>query len=225
MDTTPSAHVDRKAPAVMAALDPVGNENSTPGPPGLSAGRGFRAVPVAAQAQPIALGDTQQVRAEKHAGPGSPDPRRNDHARDGYLAGDTEAATMPVQYVNVSEPVVKQHVEQPPARARQGWTGDDPARAATFRRAYVMRPFDQWAAQHPGSVEKAALARPLAASSPDYPELVGGLPGAMGTAGSARAGFTLSRNTFRLVPRPWDAGFLVPEVPADAVATHGRAFR
>jgi hypothetical protein len=94
--------------------------------------------------------------------------------------------------------------QAPPARPRQGFTGDDPARAAESQRAYFIRPFDQWASYGAGPVEKIGQDNPTAARPPERGRLIGGLPSPGGDAGTGMEAVGPQPNTFRRVPRAWD---------------------
>lgn len=232
----PDAHTSSARPSGMTGIDLEGDEYATPPADQPRILRGFRA-PAVAQTDPdIALGDKQSNRAAAHASKGSPDPRRTETALSGHQSGESSRfKPMDEHYVNVRENVTIEP-EAAPTRPRAGWTGDDNTRTARFQHAHVMRPFDKGIAEHPGAVTKAGQPAPLAARPPERDALVGGLPSPMGSGSSKRAGIGVQPNSFRLMPRAWDALAINtggPAVsasnpdPAQAAASHSarRGFR
>lgn len=121
-------------------------------------------------------------------------------------------------------------LDNPPARARQGFTGTDAQahdRPSLVRRAFTLALFDQWAAQHPAPVDKKPLSAPRAYTNRDYPALAGGRanPGASSSANSAASGAmpAVVAPLGRDMPRPWTEQAEVTRKAVSAPA--GRRFR
>lgn len=215
---TPDAHNNTGAPAGMAVFDQDGDEFSLPAHYVAGSGRSFRAGHQAPQAAPIALSDPMGRRAAEHLDRGAPDRRRQDKELSGHPSGESARfAPVPVEYVNERVPVTIAP-ETAPERPRQGFTGADPTRAAQLQHAHVMRPFDQGIAQHPVDVVKAEQASPRAHVMPNRGDLAGGFPSASGQTGTQRAGIGPQPNTFRLMPKPWDALVINTGGPAASTA-------
>lgn len=232
----PELHTTTAAPAGLGH-DLNGDEYETPPADQPRVIRGFRAPAIAPAAPAIALGDKQSTRAAEHASTGSPDPRRTEDELSGHASGESSRfQPMPVDHVNVRQAVAIAP-EPPPARARQGWTGEDNTRAAVYQHAHVMRPFDKAiGVDHPGELDKVPQPAPLAARPPERDALAGGLPFAGGSASSRREGIGVQPNSFRLLPKAWDALALNTGGPAVTPSTpdpaqvaasraRGRSFR
>lgn len=231
----PDAHTGRAAPTAMEGIDQDGTEIPAVSRVGLFSGFGWRARQTKGPAPRIALGDTMTERAGEHANAGKPDPRRTETELTGHPSGESRRfAPMVEDYTNERRDVAIAP-EAPPARPRQGWTGDDNTRAARYTVAFLMRPFDKAIAEHPGPIIKDEARSPQAATPPNRDPLKGGLPSPMGSAGTAAEGVGPTPNTFRLMPRRWDALVVNTGGPAAtgsndpaqdaAAAARGRSFR
>jgi hypothetical protein len=225
-------HDNGAAPAISGTLDLDGTEYGETGsyaPAGSV--RSFRLSSSGQSGATSATGPDldadKHERADDHAGHGRPDPRRD---RDTTVApGDTTA------YRNQRTAVVLTP-EDPPARARQGWTGADPTRIAQALRPIVQRPFDKGIADHPRAL-RTDQPSPLA-SRPrmGLGDVSGGQPFAGGQTGTQTAGVGPQPNSFRILPQAWDAllvntgGAAVSESDPDpaytaAAAQAGRRWR
>lgn len=175
--------------------------------------RGWRArVYSTAAAVPVepATESTGDQLAAAHARPGHPDPNDRElwdaGAQAGYPVTPPEQAAMATQLVN--DPAGLNVVTPAPApvRPRQGFTGDDNTREAKRPFWSFLRPFDKWAAEHPGGVDKHPEAGPTASIPPTYAyDVVGGVPapgGGVASPGVTPAG--TQPNSVRLLPRAWD---------------------
>lgn len=187
----PNVHESRTAPEISGVLDLDGTEQlglTSTAP--VSPVRGFRAV------------STGESFADDlaHGSAGEADHRRGSVT----VLADPGQETIPADHTNGQSLVVINH-KAPPVRPRQGFTGDDPARAATYRRPLVMRLFDKLIADHNTGIDKVQLASPLAARSREYGDLVGGQPFAGGSTGTQKEGIGIQPNTFRVLPDQWDA--------------------
>lgn len=204
----PDAHASTTAPEAQRGVDQVGEEyGAAPARSGLFSAFStrLRARPQDSPRPAIALGDTQTSRAGEHMHRGKPDPRRQDKELNGHVSGESSRlAPAVVDYVNTRRDV-DITPETPPERPRQGWTGADNTRAARFQIAHVLRAFDKNIADHPEDVIKAEFSSPRAATPPNRAALSDSFPSPMGSASTATAGVGVQRNTFRLLPRPWDA--------------------
>ena len=163
-----------------------------------------------------------------HVGPGDPDARA--------LYGNPQQAGNPGHAPDAFAPQAEAiHNEQhganvidsqtAPARARQGFTGEDNTRAAVQGRWLFGRLFDQWAEQRLGAVDKAPAAHLTAARPPTFGEdVAGGLPSPGGRwRARGMEGVGIQPNSVRLLPRPWDEqlvndGSAVPGIDQAAVA-------
>lgn len=216
--TSSAAHAVPTAPELAGQLDLDGTEYPLPADDAPAPGRrSFRSpgqMSGHAAADVSSISDEKSARSGEHLTRGAQDTRR------GYSpsAPDPAVAPSPEQYVNQREAVALTP-EAPPPRFRGGWTGADPARPALSQRAYLLRPFDKSMAEHPGRVTHADMPAPLAARPPVYGDLAGGLPGAMGRTGTERQGIGTRPNTFRLLPKAWDALALNTGGPAVTSAT------
>lgn len=187
-----SDHLNRSAPAESGVLDLDGTEQAglTSTAPGRSV-RGFRA---------CSAGDPY-AETESHSERGNPDPRRGD-----FTALPTPGQEpIPIHYDN-SLSLVVVDPRQAPERPRQGFTGADPARPATFRRPLMLRLFDKLMSDHGAGGDKVALGSPHAfIDRQSLGDLAGGQPSAAGSAGTQREGIGPQPNTFRVLPDQWDA--------------------
>lgn len=95
----------------------------------------------------------------------------------------------------------RQAAPDPP---RAGSTGADPARPSQVPRWLFFRLFDQGIAQRLGE-QKIALASPLASTpishANDTPD---GVPNPGGAGSTGMQPISAQRNSFRLIPTPWD---------------------
>lgn len=227
-------HDTRTAPELAGALDLDGTEMAAmvENAPGGSV-RGFRAQGAgwSAPTDVPAVDDAKGARADSHAGTGSPDDRRGATT----VLAEQSHYPMHVEYQNQRRAVVVTP-EDPPARPRGGSTGADATRAAQYLRPILMRPFDKGIAEHPGQVLKVEQAGPLASRSKDLGDIAGGQPFAGGSTGTQRAGVGPGRNSFRIMPKAWDALLVdtggpavTPENPDPAYSAAarqaGRSFR
>jgi hypothetical protein len=87
-----------------------------------------------------------------------------------------------------------------------------------------MRPFDKGMAEHPGQLEKAYMSAPLATTSKHLTDLPDAEPFAGGSTGTQVAGVGPGRNSFRIMPRPWDALLVNTGGPAVTAATPDPAY-
>lgn len=219
----PGAHSDRTAPAGQGDVDQRGNEfgfvvDETVGPMPL---RGFRAngKVFGGTAQDVASLDTKgDDLAELHHERGSRDKRRTDEQERGNARGEIGHESARELWDN-SRRRVEFIPEAPPARARQGWTGEDPARPSMMFRPTMLRPFDKAIAEHPGAVDKIPQPAPRAATSRFAPAIQQPLPSPGGWFATLRAGIGPTRARARIIPTPW-ADKLVQE-PAPAGAPRG----
>ncbi len=216
-------HMDPRVPAVAAEVDDVAPIAFVHAPGIYDRVRAFRGTGPRAEYPPErALEATLDHRAEAHLDDGEPDPRRGAGTEIGH-------ALDYAQRVNRLTPAQVHH-ERPPARARQGFTGADVQphdRTPVTRRAYTIAPFDQWAAQHPGPVDKRPMPAPLARKNRDYPALSGGRPSPAGrTSSTATATATPAVRIPRprVIPRPWTEQAEASQRPTVAPA-RGRVFR
>lgn len=221
-------HLDPRMPTVAAEVDDLGDTSTLPpGPTIFGTFRGWRASHQTPEvAQPARrLEATASDNADVHATRGHQDLRRTEG---GPAIGEHRD---PAQRVNHLTPVVL-NPEQPPARARQGFTGADPVtRPATRQHAYTLAPFDKWAAEHPGSVDKMPLTGPLASVPREVPALADGRPSPAGSAPSSllATAAPTPRLSFRAQARPWYEGASLG-APAEQPVTvadggRGRRFR
>lgn len=226
LDTVPDVHRRNAAPRDVIEL--TGDEYALTGPDsrGIFGGLRLRA----RQTQPVSpdrpqLGEPMHERIAQHAHRGRPDPRRNDTVSAGFVAGELGHEAYPEDRYN-GRLGQQMRLEKPPARPKAGFTGADPARPARFQLAVVMRPFDKLIASHASDVPKIAQPAPLASSPRQLDELKGGQPSPAGRSSDRKAGVRLSRNTVRVLPRPWDQGYIATDngQPAPA-ASRGRRFR
>lgn len=199
----PTIHETSAAPDISGLIDLDGTEygdQASTAPSGTP--RGYRA-----SSAGDAFGAT-----EAHASTGQPDPRRG-HAT---ILPDPGAEVEHVDYRNEQAAVVLNH-ESPPDRPRQGFTGADPSRAATYRRPLVMRLFDKIMADHPGPVVKVEQAAPTAARPRHgLGDLTNAQPFAGGQTGTQAEGIGPTRNSFRILPEAWDA--LLVDIGGPAVS-------
>lgn len=209
-------------PAPSAQLDEVGEDYDLPASTAPASRRGFRSAQLAPATPGAATTDPHRAQVDAHLSTGSPDHRRGQLTElpPVALAAAPEGFRNDRQLVDV-EPIA------PPDRARQGFDGSDPARPASTRRPIFSRLFDQWAAQHPVEVLKVEFDAPTAAPSRQLGNLNGGRPYPGGSTGTQRAGVGPQRNTFRILPRRWDASFTNTDPdPAPAqVSSTARSFR
>lgn len=210
----PLAHLGVEPPKAMTAVDFTGGDfdhvAARPAPP--SSARTWRAPitsPDPATNANVSLSDREHTAAGAHLSPGAPDPQRGRNAGGMSLRPDLDP--MPEHPTNVRRPVVV-NLEPAPVRPRQGFTGEDPARAAGYQVVTFVRPFDQAIAHHPGSVPKAGQANPLAARPPERKRLIGGRPSASGSSPTGMEPVGLQPNTVRTVPGPWDNKLTNPGV-------------
>lgn len=224
----PDAHLSDDAPGAQSGVDFTGDEfESWPSSTVPSSARNWRSSGRSATpAVGIGLGTDQTTRANEHANPGKPDGRRTERELGGHPGSPELVSLSPSpESPHNDRDAVAINPEPAPQRARQGFTGADPARVAQTQRTHFIRPFDQNMAQHPGPVEKVGQANPTAARPPDRARLLGGLPSPMGSESSAREGVSAQLNTFRLRPRAWDE-LLVNEGGAPApVSARARGWR
>lgn len=145
---------------------------------------------------PIGLSTEQGTRANRHLDDGEPDARRVNLLPAPVVPGP--------EFRHNDRDDVNLTPQAAPTRARQGFTGQDPTRAAQHQVAYLLRPFDQGIAQHPGTVERADQAAPTAARPPERRRLIGGRPSAAGSSGTGMERVGPQRNTVRQTPGKWD---------------------
>ena len=222
----PLAHLGAQPPKVMAGIEWTGDDfdhvAARPAPP--SSARTWRA-PIAspdpATNANVSLSDREHTTAAAHLSPGQADPQRGRTA--GGVPLRPDLSPLPEHPTNVRQPVVIDH-EPAPVRPKQGFTGEDPARAARYQVATFVRPFDQAIAQHPGSVPKAGQANPLAARPPERKRLIGGRPSASGSTPTGMEPVGPQPNTVRTVPGPWDNKLVNPGVQAQT-STQRTAWR
>lgn len=210
-----ATHLDRQAPAGMSGVDQDGSEMPALGstldvhtPSWRAAG----STPAASNPRPES--STPEQRAASHRTAGRPDNRRTDTAARGNSAGELGAEVLTEHPTNTLA-LADVHTKPAPARPRQGFTGADPARPATQRRPIFIRPFDKAIAEHP-LVEKIDQPAPTARASWRLTDLDGPdvLPAPGGSTGTQTAGAGITRNTFRMMPKPWDATALNTGGPA-----------
>lgn len=225
---TPDIHLTDDAPDAQHVVDFTGDEfDSLPVTSIGSASRNWRARPAQLDGQPgIALGTDQTTRANEHAHAGQPDPRRTETALGGNPSAPELASLSPSpETPHNDRDAVALRPEAAPARARQGFTGEDPARAAQSQRAWFLRPFDQWAARHPGTVEKVSMDNPTAARPPERGRLRGALPSPSGAEGTGMEAVGAQPNTFRLLPRRWDEQIVNTGPEAAPASARARGWR
>lgn len=177
--------------------------------------RGWRArIYAAASATPVepATEATGDQLAAAHARPGHPDPNARElwdapaqAGNPGHVREDQAPAPELLSNTPAGANVVA--VAALPIRPRAGSTGADNTREATQSRWLFLRPFDQWAAHHPGSIDKHPSENPTAATPPTFAQAVAGLIPSPGGGASAPGMDPLGqqRNSVRLLPRAWDA--------------------
>lgn len=218
----PLAHLSTQPPPAMAELEWTGDDYDTvatrPVPP--RAARTWRQAaggdPVT---NPVPLSDGLHATAEgPHLTAGEPDTRRGH--MDQAAGPRPELSPMPEHPRNVRQDVAL-HPEAAPVRPRQGFTGEDPTRAARQQVAFTIRPFDKGIADHPGAITKGGQPNPLAARPPERKRLVGGRPTAAGSEGTGMQPVGPQANTVRTVPTGWDTNLVNPG--AEAVTAAGRA--
>lgn len=200
---TTNPHESRTAPTIAGTLDLDGTEYGAQGSTAPAPfARSFRLGVADSYRAPSvpALHDAQEDLASSHSGTGQLDGRRG--IVTALQPDDHKPA--PEAFTNERRAVVV-NPEAPPARPRQGFTGADPTRAAQYQRPFLLRAFDKLIAEHPGAVLKAESAGPLAARSKDLGDIAGGQPYAGGSTGTQRAGIGPSRNSWRIMPKAWDA--------------------
>lgn len=209
-------------PAPAAQLDEVGEDYNLPPSSAPTSRRGFRMAQSAGAPAPAdsATTDPLAQRVNAHASRGTPDARR------GMLTElpPEELAALPEGFRN-DRSLVDVDPIAPPDRARQGWTGADPARPASTRRPVFMRWFDKWAAEHPVEVLKVEMDAPTAAPNRQLGNLNGGRPYPGGSTGTARAGVGPQRNTFRILPKRWDSSFTNTDPDPTPAPSTARSFR
>lgn len=175
--------------------------------------RGWRArVYSTAAATPVepATESTGDQLAAAHARPGHPDPNDRELWDAGAQAGNPvtppQLAAIPTQLVNDPAGVNVVTPTPAPVRPRQGFTGDDNTREAKRPFWSFLRAFDQWAARHPGGMDKHAEPAPTASTPRTFShDVIGAVPSPGG--GVAAPGMTPSGtqpNSVRLLPRAWD---------------------
>lgn len=188
-----NTHEIATAPEIAGVIDLDGSEygDQASTAPSL-ASRGYRTIDPTGDAF---------AGTESHSSRGAADPRRG-HAT---ILPDPGDEVQGVDYSNAQALVVVSP-ESPPDRPRQGFTGADPARAATYRRPLVLRLFDKLMADHPGDQVKVELGGPLAARPRDgLSDLASSQPFAGGSTGTQREGIGTRPNTIRILPNQWDA--------------------
>jgi len=195
-------HESRTAPAVSGVIDLDGTEMGAPGSAAPAGSiRSFRAGGSGLPAPDApAVEDDKHTRADHHAGHGHADERR------GLTTVLRDASGAAVEQYNNQRTAVVLTPEDPPARPRGGFTGADPTRPALMIRPSLIRWFDKAIAEHPGPVLKVEQAGPLAARPKDgLADVSGAQPFAGGATGTQREGIGPGRNSFRIMPKPWDA--------------------
>lgn len=222
---TPDLHLADDAPASMAGLTDDGDEFTDPAPVVARATRTWRAVSQGTTRADVGLSDTQEARAAAHTERGTPDARRNDLVPNGNAAAPEAPYAAAVDHPRNARADVAIDHKAAPARPRAGFTGEDPTRVARFQPAFLVRPFDKFIAEHPGSIDKAPLAAPLAARPPERKRLTGARPSASGATGTGMTPVGPQRNTFRLTPKPWDEQLVNTGQPAAATTARGRGWR
>lgn len=200
----PAAHLGAQAPEVMGGIEWTGADYdqvaTRPAPP--RASRVWRQPAngdIPATNTDVGLATPQHQAAQDHLTHGQPDPRRG--AATGFTGPPADYAASPEHPVNVRD-LVDMNPEPAPARNRQGFTGEDPTRAARFQPTYFLRPFDQAIAHH--GVTKASQPNPLAARPPERSRLAGGRPSPSGSTGTGMEPVGPQPNTRRVVPGAWD---------------------
>lgn len=198
-----SIHTTTTAPAGARDLDgtsPAVDPEAHAAPSGSI--RGFRAGSRGYSAPTTPdLDSSKGERANAHKGTGSPDARRGLTT---VVSPDSQAVA-PEHVETAAHPVVIVP-EAPPARPRQGWTGEDNTRAATYRRPVFMRAFDKLIAEHPVHALKIEQDGPKAARPKDHLAAVSNpQPFAGGASGTGSEGIGPRPNSFRIMPRAWDS--------------------
>lgn len=198
-----SDHLTTQAPAVSGVIDLDGTEmgeQASTAPTGSV--RSFRAGSrgLAAAASP-SFDSTKDTRADAHTGTGEPDARRG-----------TTTVLTPAERSPIGEGYANQREantfapEAPPERPKAGFTGADPTRPAMRLRPLLMRWFDKGIAEHPGPVVKVEQAGPLAGRPrAGLSDVAGGQAFAGGSTGTQSEGIGLRPNSFRIMPKAWDA--------------------
>lgn len=236
----PEAHLPGSLDPAQAAIDnpTTITAGESPMPESLNGVRGGTQAAGAGVARPSAFTNTNVDNAAEHATPGQPNWRGT---------GDEPAGRVYGPYFSQEDPVPWQLTsDDQPAdvgfelidRARQGSTSDrDPGRPARSRfYDFILRPFDQLIAQHPGPVDRVYepapfAARPLQFAAPIPNAVAFNGTGAFGTddgPGKNQAGPQL--NTVRVLPMPWDeavinTGGLTDQPDPGAYAQLGRGWR
>lgn len=199
-------HENQTAPEISGVLDLDGTEFTA---------KEYHAPEFAPRAYRANSAGDAHGATETHMSTGQPDPRRG-HATilpDPGAESQDEHASNELEHVVVSP-------ESPPDRPRQGFTGADPARAATYRRPLFVRLFDKFAAEHPGPVLKAEHAGPLAGRPRSgLEDVANAQPFAGGSTGTQAAGIGPGRNSFRILPNRWDALLVDTGGPAVSEST------
>lgn len=226
-----SRHTDPRAPAITQDIDDTGTVTFNAAHPNLwERLRGLRGAGLHdgqaddGRAQSGNLQDRDELHSE------------HDHAPDGRRGMSSRSTFGPAldlaHRVNVLTPSAVA-LENPPSRARQGFTGSDAQRfdrTPVRRRAFTLAPFDQWAAQHPAPVDKKPLPAPRAYTNRDYPALTGGRVNVGASSTPNVATYTATPATVaplgRDMPRPWTEAAEVAHKGVQAPRTAaGRRFR
>ena len=203
-------------PAASAQLLDTGDSLPAQPPATVPASRlRLRMAPTTGPAAPVG----QAAERDRHLSPGTPDPRRTGGPHGDPAAGAPDAG----DYVNRRTPADVHHTPGP-TRNRAGSTSADPARPAKMPHAFTIRPFDKWRNPTPGAVPKIEQPAPSAASAPMVRHPRGTRPNPAGnTPDTARGVVAAHRNTFRLIPTPWDEQLITTGNPAAAAPPNRRA--
>lgn len=209
-----------QVPAAAAAIDQIGDDLQQPASSAPAAGRRWRAGALYTDEQPAGNAPAGQL-AGVHLSPGQADPRRALTLGTGSANSEQPYASHPFN----DRVDAGQYVQAPPERNRAGSTSFDERRPARMQHAFVIRPFDQAIAQHPGAVDKIEQPSPLAAQPLAYDApSAGARPSWAGGSGSTRVpGVGIQRNTFRVLPAPWDELAVVGAPDAGQLADPGAA--
>lgn len=205
-------HDKAAAPAASAQLLDTGDTLPTVAPTTARAGLRLR-LPQQTTGADAAPG-TEAAERDRHLGPGVPDARRTGGPHGDPAAG----APDDTAYVNQRYAADVFDVGAPD-RPRAGSTSKDPARPARMPHAFVLRAFDKWRNPTPGAVPKISQPAPQAAATPAVLHPAATRASRMGNTPDAPTGVLRGpqRNTFRLIPTPWDEQVINPAAAPQAV--------
>lgn len=194
-------HAAGPAPAPALEVDQIGTNMPAQDTPAYATSyfRSFRPSEPATAPQFAGTEANLPAQLSDHMTLGKPDERRGVNTRvatDRSLEAQPEAHALTWNTQSFAP-------QQAPVRARAGFTGEDPARAARTVRNLYQRAFDQTIGQIMGV--KQMMAAPLAQLPLDQADAApGALPSASPAGANRKAGWGLMPNTYRLLPRPWD---------------------